>query len=176
MRSHIAWTGDLLHHLNEATPKGELLTATPGVVLIDEIDHRMHPRWQLRVLPTLADRLPRLQWIASAHSPLLAGSLRAVNLAVLEPDHDAEGVGAMRTRKLSEDVFGRTADRVLTSSYFDLESSRADAFRAELRKLVELARGGDRQAPLRFMVALASGDPRAEVPRRKPILENRRRR
>jgi energy-coupling factor transporter ATP-binding protein EcfA2 len=175
LRSHIAWIGDLLYHLNDATPRGQRLTDTPGVVLIDEIDHRMHPRWQLQVLPTLAGHLPRLQWIASAHSPLLAGSLRAANLALLEPDRDVRSAGAMRTRRLVEDVFGRTADRVLTSSYFDLESSRADAFRAELRKLVELARGGDPDAPLRFMHALASGDPAAKVPPREPVRERGRR-
>ncbi len=44
---------------------------------------------------------------------------------------------------------------MLTSSYFDLESTRAAAFRAHLRKLVELARGDDPEAPLEFMRALA---------------------
>ena len=73
-------------------------------------------------------------------------------------------------RRLEEDVFGKTADRILTSSYFDLESSRADAFRAELRQLVETARSGDRDAPLEFMRML-SGRVKKAGRKRKPVRE-----
>ena len=52
---------------------------------------------------------------------------------------------------------GRSADGVLTSSYFDLASTRADPFRKHLRELVRLTRAGHKDAPLQLMRVL--GDP-----------------
>ncbi len=154
LRAHIAWLADLLFHLHVAAPAGSPLSELPGVVLVDEVDQRLHPRWQLDVLPTVAAALPRLQFLVTSHSPLLAGSLRPENLVLLEPDDEAVSEGATHARRLREDVFGNTADRVLTSSYFGLESSRSDAFRARLRDITERARAGDGEAALEFLRAL----------------------
>lgn len=158
LRSHIAWLADLLFHLTRAAPSGVALADFPGTVLVDEIDQRLHPRWQIDILSWISAAFPRLQLIVTSHSPLLAGGLRPANIAVLEADPDAQGAGASRPRSIAEDVFGRSADGVLTSSYFDLASTRADPFRKHLRELVKLTRSGDPDAPLQLMRVL--GDPR----------------
>ena len=45
-----------------------------GVVLIDELDLHLHPRWQRVALPRLRDAFPRLQFIITTHSPQLLSS------------------------------------------------------------------------------------------------------
>ena len=45
-----------------------------GVVLIDEIDLHLHPRWQRVALPRLREAFPRLQFIISTHSPQVLSS------------------------------------------------------------------------------------------------------
>lgn len=45
-----------------------------GVVLIDEIDLHLHPRWQRIVLNGLRKAFPRLQFIVSTHSPQVLSS------------------------------------------------------------------------------------------------------
>ena len=45
-----------------------------GVVLIDEIDLHLHPRWQRVALPRLRDAFPRLQFIITTHSPQVLSS------------------------------------------------------------------------------------------------------
>ena len=45
-----------------------------GVVLIDEIDLHLHPRWQRVALPRLREAFPRLQLIVSTHSPQVLSS------------------------------------------------------------------------------------------------------
>ena len=45
-----------------------------GVVLIDELDLHLHPRWQRVALPRLRDAFPRLQFIISTHSPQVLSS------------------------------------------------------------------------------------------------------
>ena len=46
-----------------------------GVVLIDEIDLHLHPRWQRTALPSLRDAFPRLQFIVTTHSPQVLSSI-----------------------------------------------------------------------------------------------------
>ena len=45
-----------------------------GVVLIDEIDLHLHPRWQRVALPRLRDAFPRLQLVVTTHSPQILSS------------------------------------------------------------------------------------------------------
>ena len=45
-----------------------------GVVLIDELDLHLHPRWQRVALPSLRDVFPRLQFVISTHSPQVLSS------------------------------------------------------------------------------------------------------
>ena len=45
-----------------------------GVVLIDEIDLHLHPRWQRAALPLLREAFPRLQLVVSTHSPQVLSS------------------------------------------------------------------------------------------------------
>ena len=45
-----------------------------GVVLIDEIDLHLHPRWQRVVLDGLREIFPRLQFIVTTHSPQVLSS------------------------------------------------------------------------------------------------------
>jgi predicted ATP-binding protein involved in virulence len=45
-----------------------------GVVLIDEIDLHLHPRWQRVVLNGLKEAFPKLQFIVTTHSPQVLSS------------------------------------------------------------------------------------------------------
>ena len=47
-----------------------------GVVLIDELDLHLHPRWQRVALPSLRCAFPRLQFIITTHSPQVLSSAK----------------------------------------------------------------------------------------------------
>jgi len=63
-----------------------------GIVLIDEIDMHLHPKWQQGVVNDLKTAFPNIQFIATTHSPFIVQSLKAeelINLdAVVEEDPD----------------------------------------------------------------------------------------
>lgn len=176
IQSYLAWTLDLIYRLR-LLDKGDF-TRVRATVLVDEVDQRMHPSWQQSVLQRLADGLPSVQFICSAHSALLAGGLRPENLTVLEPDYDAPGEGAMKASHLGEDIYGKTADGVLTSSYFNLASTRSEQFRQELRSLADAARTTD-DAAIDFIRMLTAGSSddirvRSEIIPRPDRLRRRR--
>ena len=51
-----------------------------GIVLIDEIDMHLHPRWQWKILDALHSSFPKVQFIAATHSPIIISSFRDAKL------------------------------------------------------------------------------------------------
>lgn len=59
---------------------------SPGVVLIDELDLHLHPKWQRRVISDLKRTFPAMQFICSTHSPFLIQALEPGELIPLHED------------------------------------------------------------------------------------------
>ena len=62
----------------------DVLRRTPGLVLIDEIDAHLHPRWQRRVVADLKETFPTIQFVCTSHSPFIIQSLEAGDLRTLD--------------------------------------------------------------------------------------------
>ena len=70
----LLWICDFLGWVLLHDPRS--LSAEPsGIVLIDEIEQHLHPRWQRLIIRRLADAFPQVQFIASSHSAVCAGGL-----------------------------------------------------------------------------------------------------
>lgn len=66
-------------------------TETPGVVLIDEIDLHLHPKWQRSVITDLMKAFPKVQFVATTHSPFVIQSLPAsADVQLINLDDPAE--------------------------------------------------------------------------------------
>ena len=64
----------------------EVLRQTPGVVLIDELDVHLHPRWQRRAATDLKKTFPSIQFICTSHSPQVIGELKPEEIRLLDFD------------------------------------------------------------------------------------------
>lgn len=53
----------------------EDVSQTSAIVLIDEIDVHLHPKWQRSIGPALEDLFPSCQFIATTHSPFVIQSV-----------------------------------------------------------------------------------------------------
>lgn len=71
-QSMFAWTVDLAYRLIQAYPDSDRPTHESAVVLIDEIDLHLHPRWQRTLRTHLLKHFPKVQFIATTHSPVTA--------------------------------------------------------------------------------------------------------
>ncbi len=155
-RAYIGWIADLLYHLSMGAASGIQLLDRRGVVLIDEVDLYLHPEWQQRVIPTMARALPNLQFILTSHSPLVVGTLRGASVFVLESER-LQGVGRSRLRRSAEEVYGLSADQILTSGSFGLASTRDPRFTAQLQAQAQAAGEGDPEAAIQFMRLMTLG-------------------
>jgi len=146
-RSSIGLVADMLYHLNYVCPKKSKLTELSGVVMIDDIDVHLHPKWQREVVPKLAGTFPKLQFIITSHSPLVAGTLHAANIRVVEDN---------QIHEYTERIHGLSADQILTSSYFGLDTSRSAGAVEKLNRIAErVADEGDPSAAIDFLNELA---------------------
>lgn len=83
-RSMIALVLDLARRLNLANPKlDDPLREGRGVVLIDELDLHLHPRWQRTVADKLTRTFPNCQFIATTHSPQIVGEISPDNIILI---------------------------------------------------------------------------------------------
>lgn len=119
MASIFNWLGVLVQRLYDVYPDVQRPEHESAVALIDEIDSHLHPDWQRRLVELTRRHFPRVQVIASSHSPLLAGGLRGTELCVLE--RGAEGIAPL---PYELDLFGRRAQEILQSPAFGLSSDR----------------------------------------------------
>lgn len=67
-------------------PGKEDLGTIEGVVLLDEIDMHLHPKWQWKIINALRDTFPKIQFIMATHSPIIISSSRNVNLIQIDEE------------------------------------------------------------------------------------------
>ena len=84
-RVMLAMVGDMAQKAAKLNPHfgQEVLRRTEGLVLIDELDLHLHPRWQRRVIGDLRKTFPKIQFVCTTHSPQLIGQVQAEELLML---------------------------------------------------------------------------------------------
>jgi AAA domain, putative AbiEii toxin, Type IV TA system/AAA domain len=152
-RAYLGWIGDLLFHVCATCPSGKKLVENKGIVLVDEIDLHLHPKWQLTVLPTLAEHLPNIQFVVTSHSPLIVGSLEWMNIIVMTSGPKQSSV----PQRIESAVNGLDADQVLLTEFFGMESTRAPGKKRRLKELSLQARQGDTEAAKQILQEMSSG-------------------
>lgn len=110
----IAMVADLAARMAEANPGMDNPLNTTGIVLIDEVDLHLHPRWQREILLQLTRVFPNIQFIVSTHSPVIVvGAAEIAQIVNLNNINDDENL-------IHEDVQISNVGQVLLSDLFGL--------------------------------------------------------
>ncbi|MFK7949269.1 MAG: AAA family ATPase [Saprospiraceae bacterium] len=92
----------------------EDICKTPGVLLIDEAENHLHPKWQKTFLNDILDIFPNLQIIVTTHSPFIVSSVENARVYVCESRiNHAEVVDR------TSDYSNRPIEEILVSPVFD---------------------------------------------------------
>ena len=86
----IALVGDIARRLAIMNPLLDNVLLGNGIILIDEAELHLHPRWQRTLVGRLTNAFPNCQFILTTHSPLLISddkniSIYSLNDGMLEP-------------------------------------------------------------------------------------------
>jgi hypothetical protein len=132
-RSIYATVLDLVHGMYEVygieglfeEEDKSVVISRPGVVLIDEIEAHLHPEWQRTIPAWLKEHFPKVQFLVTTHSPLVAQAADANGVFVLPSPSDSTRVA----RRLDPDETVRLrlgrAEKTLLGTAFGLKTSRS---------------------------------------------------
>jgi ABC-type cobalamin/Fe3+-siderophores transport system ATPase subunit len=133
--SVIAVFGQIFAFLRSVFPtvRESELFSQPAIVFIDEIDAHLHPVWQQKILHLLRNNFPAVQFVVTAHSPLVVAGCRDGEVAVLQRtderrfkvqpiEHDFVGWGP---EEIYREVFGIEEKDKAFDYYTSLEPQRS---------------------------------------------------
>jgi len=105
-RTMLAMVADIAYRAAVLNPHlgKEAAQKTPGIVLIDEIDLHLHPKWQRRVVNDLRRTFPEIQFVATTHSPFIIQSLREGELINLDKPEASEEYSDRSIEDIAENV------------------------------------------------------------------------
>lgn len=146
-RSIYATILDLIHGLYEVygsdglfetSPEGKLVVARPGVVIIDEIEAHLHPSWQRDIPEWLKAHFPKIQFLVSTHSPLIAQAADENGLFILPLQSDEDQVARPATKAEYERIRWGTAHKTILGVAFGLKTTRTKWATRQLNRWQEL--------------------------------------
>jgi len=142
-----------------------------GIVLLDEIDAHLHPRWKMKIVTRLRTAFPNLQFLVTTHEPLC---LRGLTRGEIVRMHEDKGEVGAQVCDVSLD--GWRIDQILTSPLFGLYTTIDPDLDRNFRRYYELlARGeeklsGDERTKLGELRQLVHAHNRLGYTRRDQLL------
>ena len=138
---------DLAYRVCMLNPELEDKDKITGIVLIDEIDLHLHPKWQWNVIDALQKTFSSVQFIIATHSPIVISASKEANLILLDdaqdisylPDcygYEVEDVLRYRQESVSRPKKVKALVDEIENAIDDIEFDKADAALERLKDLL----------------------------------------
>lgn len=116
-KSLLALVGDIARRLALLNPSLDNPLEGGGVVMIDEVDLHLHPKWQHDLIDKLVATFPNVQFILTTHSPHVISDRNDILLYSLDDGELTE----------MPNVYGEDANTVLTKIFdVDIRDSKVE--------------------------------------------------
>lgn len=144
-RGILALVLDLTRRLTQANPHlDDPAAESEAVVLIDEIELHLHPKWQRHIVHNLSKAFPRCQFIATTHSPQIIGEVEHERIQIIadglvySPSH-SYGVDSSRVLEeiMDSDPRTKAVKELLAQISQAIGQQRYDYARGLLAQLIE---------------------------------------
>lgn len=153
---------DLAYRECMLNPELESKDQIMGIVLIDEIDLHLHPKWQWNVTDALRKTFASVQFIIATHSPIVISASKEANLILLDdtrtvsylPDcygYEVEDVLCYRQESVSRPKKVKTLIDEIENAIDDIDFNKADAALERLKSML-----GDDNSEYKKMVGMIS--------------------
>jgi predicted ATP-binding protein involved in virulence len=107
-RNIIGMVSDIAYRMAILNPNLglDVTQKTSGVVLIDELDLHLHPKWQKEIVNILTTLFPKVQFIATSHSPFIIQTQTSGSIIKLDESNETLSVNAteLSIEDISENI------------------------------------------------------------------------
>ncbi len=132
----LAWVLDLLSWAMLAGKRTG--SGFRGIVLLDELEQYLHPKWQRAIISLLRSTFPNVQFITTTHSPLCAAGAADMKKESAVLYRLFWGDGGVVQGERDEAMRGWRYHQILMSPAFEMTPPRGEATQAAIQKLREL--------------------------------------
>lgn len=145
-RSVLAMVCDIMRRLMDRStnPQYQSLENARAIVLIDEVEAHLHPRWKIQIMSALRKALPKVTFIATSHDPLCVRGMHNGEVVVMHRTASAMnkdgGKQLAQVEQLLDlpDITQLTIEQLLTSDFFSLASTDQPLMNLKLAQLADL--------------------------------------
>jgi predicted ATP-binding protein involved in virulence len=117
------------------------LCKTEGLLLIDEAENHLHPKWQKTFLNAILSLFPNLQIIVTTHSPFIVSSVKNAKIFVCKSMKDHSIV-----EDKTEDYANKPVEEILLSPAFETNSFSAEISDLLAQRKLAITEGNKEQA------------------------------
>ena len=150
MRSTLSWLSDLLVRLFRIPWRDPQIPPNEQVfwLILDEVDESLHPRMQMRLVPTLRRLFPNAHIYMTTHSPFVVASAGEGFVFPIRPDEDHRVRGRIEPQALHpgqslewviEEIFEAATGFIDPRSQEALRAHEADVVRLRRREVLHEA-------------------------------------
>ncbi|AXJ05911.1 ATP-binding protein [Pseudomonas fluorescens] len=157
-KSMMALVGDIARRLAMMNQSLDNPLHGDGIVLIDEVDLHLHPKWQRSLIRQLSETFPNCQFVLTTHSPLVISDAKDVLVYVLNDGELQEHNG----------LYGLDANQVLLE-VMDTDIRNSDV-QKRLNALLERLQDGDLKTAQKLFAELAEELPDGHIELAKAAL------
>ena len=157
-KSMMALVGDIARRLAMMNQSLDNPLHGDGIVLIDEVDLHLHPKWQRSLIRQLSETFPNCQFVLTTHSPLVISDAKDVLVYVLNNGELHEHNG----------LYGLDANQVLLE-VMDTDIRNSDV-QKRLNALLERLQDGDLETAHKLFAELAEELPDGHIELAKAAL------
>lgn len=144
-RTILAMVCDIMQRLMDRrlNPDFPGLEHAQAVVLIDEVEAHLHPRWKIQIMQVLRRALPKITFIATSHDPLCLRGMQDGEIVVLQRRSRAAGANTQYATCIEQlhdlpDSTQLTIEQLLTSDFFNLTSTDQPATEKQLASVADV--------------------------------------
>ncbi|ATZ67631.1 hypothetical protein BSR56_09880 [Acinetobacter haemolyticus] len=116
---------DLLFRLQQVSSSNSDVFKTSAVVIVDEIDLHLHPKWKKTIVSKLRSTFDNIQFIFTTHSPTIIQGA-SEDAIIFKVFRNEDGITRVTDKYYRKDLNNMMLNTLVTSSLFDLESARLD--------------------------------------------------
>lgn len=161
---------DIAKRLSIANPESSNPLEEEAVILIDELDLHLHPKWQKEIVDDLKRTFPNCQFIISTHSPFIIQSLEADELFDIKSMEFAGEKGNYKgwsIEAIQEHKMGVEPKTVIFNDYLEkfssaIDNENYDAVKKLYEKLKDMVSPGSKESRiLKLDMEMAEADDKA---------------
>jgi predicted ATP-binding protein involved in virulence len=127
-KCYISLIGDLSRRLAIANPVSDSPLDGNGIVLIDEIELHLHPKWQMEIISKLKQTFTNCQFFITTHSPLIVSDIQTEQVIFIKD-------GNKITKGMS--TYGKLVNDILID-HFEIEEPRSMEVQKQIEKAKDL--------------------------------------